>query len=122
MTSAKGNRPPPNGMAFARKVQIVTGATLGVLGLLAFGQAVMLKSILEPAIANAMASVARDSAVRDSALLVRINANSNVIAGMSRDRIVLMTILETPAGPARQAFIAALREQWSADAVRQDHE
>jgi len=109
-------------MAFARKVQIVTGAALGVLGLLAFGQAVMLKSILEPAIANAMASVARDSAVRDSALLVRINANSNVIAGMSRDRIVLMTILETPAGPARQAFIAALREQWSADAVRQDHE
>jgi hypothetical protein len=118
--SARQSTAAPNGISFARKVQVVTGAAFGVLGLLALGQAFMLKSIIEPAIVNAVSRVDHDSAARDSALFVRIDANTNTIAQMSRDRIILMAILETTPGPSRQALIASLRELWNEDARRSE--
>lgn len=112
-TTTSGNG---SGMAFARKVQLITTAAIGVLTLIGTLHLLMLRAILQPAIADSMDQVARESAGRDSLLLLRINANTAALTQMSRDRIILVTILETPPGPSRQAFIAALKEQWTIDA------
>lgn len=94
----------PNGIEFAKKVGIVSTATLAGFGVLTVLWSITVASLIAPVIEKSV-SGEREARVRaDSALAARLSS-------LSHDRVILLAVLGSE-GTERRKLIASIRRQW----------
>jgi hypothetical protein len=94
-----------NGIEFAKRVGIVSSAILLVSGVLTLFWTFAVAHLITPIMDRKIAEE-REARVRAQSML------AEKLSELSKDRIVLLAVIETPQGSERRKLVESIRQQW----------